>query len=205
MKKRYTYITILVCLILLIAASVHTGLFKKISEPERMTSDFYDWYLGNVYLKNQPKTSPPDVPVESLNSKGVYYIDSTKNIAFLKNTGYFSDKYFAQETKKYDACSKDLAKVDVNKVAQSGGFASDFVDSGSCLFLSGFPWVGGMGEAVDSASVINSEIKGDNATVVVALKIQGKIYSYATVNLDKENEKWLITNISISYTKPIHG
>ena len=202
MKKTYIYITILVCLVLLIAVSVNVGFFKKYSEPEKVTSSFYNWYLGSVYLKNKPKTSPPDAPVEALSSNGVYYIDSTKNFSFLRNTGYFSEKYFTQEARKYDQCSKDLAKVDVKKVTESGGFASDFVDSGSCLFLSGFPWVGGMGEAINSSSIINSKIDGSNATVVVGLKIQDKIYSYATVNLSLESGKWLINNILISFSKP---
>jgi hypothetical protein len=200
-KNKWVFL-LLVLLVLLsgVLLSCQTKFFKKYSEPEKVVSNFYSWYLRDIYLKKRIES-----PILAINSLGLYQLDSKETFDYLRNTGYFSEQYFTNTQKKYDACNIELAKVDLKQIKESGA-VDPSENINNCDFLHSMIWTGGMGEQMDSFEIIDSNIAdfktGSVASVLIRLKPYG---SYASVNLSLENNKWLIDNIGINFYDAVKG
>jgi hypothetical protein len=168
-----------------------------LNEPEKVVSNFYNWYLKDIYLKKDVES--PDIILKN----NIYQIDPSNHIKFLKDSGYFSDLLYKNELPMYEKCDKKLKEVKVEDVKREGDFPPDHVDGNDCSFLSYFIWTGGQGETFDDKiKILNSTIDTNKAEVLVVIKSYGKDYSYPQVTLLKENGKWKISDISVSFDKP---
>jgi len=162
---------------------------------------FYRWYLTDIYLKEP--ASEAEGPRAVPGKNGYYYLDTTKHRAFLRKTGYFSPRFYANEQLLFTNCTQHLRRVSVKQVEESGGFAGDFVDGPACDFLQWMVWTGGQGEALNTIKIKKTTLLADSAVVVAALgdSASGAAYEYSTprVTLVKEEGEWEISRITISY------
>jgi hypothetical protein len=172
------------------------------NDPEKVAIDFYQYYLTNVYGKNN-QIAAPTVRLTG----GIYQIDPTQYLKFLNESGFFSSTFYQNELPKFDTCNKALKTITVKQVTDSGGFPTDFVPGDACGFMSFNQWVGGQGEKLDTANVLNSKINSDMAqvTLVIGQKLDETYsynYSYPTITLVRENGKWKIGGITVAFKKP---
>ena len=167
---------------------------QQTDDPGKVVLNFYKWYLKSIYLKKS--VEGPEV---ILTKDSIYEIDATKHINFLKESGYFSPKFYENEIQLYNRCGEQLKKVNVKQVEESGGLAADFVESEDCSFLSWMVWTGGQGEELSTVEIKSSNSKADIATVIAVIGDEtGFKYSNPTVTLVKENGEWKISKILIS-------
>ena len=178
---------------------------KALNEPEKVAYDFYQYYLTNIYGKNEKFEFPDD----KLNNDGIYQLDLTEHIKLLNESGFFSPQFYENEKPEFNLCNEGLKTVSVKEVndALFGQFPEHFVKNGGCGFMRGYRWVGGMGETLDIVNVVKSEISGDMAkvTVVIGQKEDDRYsynYSYPVVTLLKEDGQWKISDIKLSFDKP---
>jgi hypothetical protein len=64
-------------------------------------------------------------------------------------------------------------------------------------------WVGGQGQPLDTATILNSKVSNTTATVnlVIGQKLDDTYssnFSYPVVSLDSENGQWKITAINLT-------
>jgi len=168
---------------------------NELNDPEKIVLNFYRWYIKNIYLKKNVEG-----PIAKLISNNIYELDATEHIKFIKSAGYFSTSFYKNEIAKFDSCSECLKNTDLKLIADEG---FDILDCDCCNFLNSMIWTGGQGEEITTANIIKSEISSNSALVIVVLGLtDDDKYSYPNVTLLKENNKWKIDNITISFNNP---
>ena len=193
-KRNYIIFTVIVIGMALFFVFHDNFKSKVLNEPEKVTLDFYQYYLRDIYKKYYSIESPS----AKLNSDGIYQLDPTEHIKFLNESGYFSPKFYENEIPLFEKCNDDLKAVSVQEVNESGTFPEEFAST--CDFVFYHQWVGGQGEELNTVDIINSEIIGNTASVtaVVGSRESGP-YSYPVVTLLSENGEWRISDIEISF------
>lgn len=195
-KAKKNYIIFIVLVIGMVLFFVFHDNFKSkvLSEPEKVTLDFYQYYLRDIYKKYDSVESPS----AKLNSYGIYQLDPTEHIKFLNESGYFSPKFYENETPLFEKCDDDLKLVSVQEVNEAGTFPEEFASA--CDFVFYHQWVGGQGEELNTVDIVKSEMAGDMASVMVVIgNRESGPYSYPIVTLKKESDGWKIIDIEISF------
>jgi hypothetical protein len=169
--------------------------------PAEVVSRFYQWYLRDIYL--QEPSLDAEGPRARPNKNGHYYLDTSKHRAFLRKSGYFSPRFYANEQLLIENCNHQLRQVSVKQVEKSGGSAGDLVDGSACDFLRWMVWTGGQGESLNTVNIKKTTLRADSAVVVAALgdSASGAAYEYSQprVTLFKEKGEWKISRITISF------
>lgn len=185
---------------IILTVALSLTIFKSSSNdilntPEKVVLKFYQWYLKDIYLKKYD-----DQPKVILTKDSIYKLDLSKSINFLKQCGYFSDKFYNNEKAMFSSCDEQLKKVNPRQVEETGVPPSMFVEGNACDFLNYMVWTGGQGEALTAVEIKSSKILADSAIVIAIIEdAKGYKYSYPQVTLLKENEEWKISRIVISY------
>ena len=164
---------------------------KTLNEAEKVTLTFYETYLKNFYEGDGHET-----PVVGITTDSTYYLDTLDHIKFLDKLGCFSSEYYKNRTEVYNACRAELKKLNPGEL--------DGPPDGDCAFMTFMIWTGGQGETLNTADILKSSITDSTAKVVVAIgdSIGKYIYSYPTVELIREDNKWKISGIDLSYDRP---
>ncbi len=166
--------------------------------PSEQVLKFYTWYLHEFYLK-KPVEAPEIVLSPDSSS---YHLDPAEHLAFLKSSGYFSDKFYERELPACNACEAKLRSIDARSILRAGGSPIDPVDGRACAFLGWMPWTGGQGETLNTVNLVGADQIADSATVTIMLSDSAaEPYSYPRVTLLKEKNAWKICRIVISYDK----
>jgi hypothetical protein len=169
--------------------------------PAEVVRRFYRWYLTAVYLKEP--SAEAEAPRALPGKNGRYYLDTTKHRAFLRQAGYFSPRFYANEQLLFDNCNHQLRQVSAKQVEESGSFAGDLVNGSACDFLRWMVWTGGQGESLNTVHIKKTTLLADSAVVVAALgdSASGADYEYShpRVTLIKEKGEWKISRITISF------
>lgn len=197
--QKLSKIIYLVFALLVIGAAAFLIFFEKdkskvLNEPEKVTLDFYRYYLKDIYNTNDSVESPS----AKLNSNGIYQLDTSEHVKFLNESVYFSSTFYENEIPVFEKCNEDLKTVTVEEVTDAGTFPEEFADA--CDFVFYHQWVGGQGEELNTVDIVKSEVAQEFAkvTVVVGNRESGP-YSYPIVTLKKEIGGWKISDIELSF------
>jgi hypothetical protein len=168
-----------------------------LNAPEKAVLKFYQWYLKDIYLKKGEEH-----PGVILTKDSIYKLVRTNHIDFLKNSGYFSDKFYDNEIPMFENCDEQLKKVKPKQVEESGSSPADIFEGkiNVCDFMFYQVWTGGQGEDLSTVQIKNSKVTTDSATVIAVIgDSSGYKYSYPRVTVLKENGAWKISRIVISF------
>lgn len=170
---------------------------KTEDEPQAVALNFYKWYLKDIYLKKYVES-----PEITLTKDSIYVLDATKHKEFLQTSGYFSPKFYDNEITVFKNCENKLKFVKWKEVEESGAInPADYVEGNECNFTFYQVWTNGQGETINKAEIDKYSTKGDTSLVVIKLSdsLQGGVYSKPYVSMVKENGKWKISKIKISF------
>ncbi len=157
---------------------------KKEQQPEKVITDFLNWYkdnmhsLGKIELVNNSNNATYD----STKFYAVNFDSTEKYLTAFKNSGFVSDKYIDQWRQYFKRCDDQFKKNPQND-GPATGFEFDFV-----------MWSQDYEDDLNNLAKINfsdKEIKTDQCIVNVIFSSGMKIKYWLTL----ESGKWLIDDI----------
>ncbi|KAF2509105.1 hypothetical protein [Flavobacterium foetidum] len=167
------------------------------NEPQNVALAFYNWYLKDIYLKKFVES--PDVV---LSKDSIYVLDVSEHKKFLKTSGYFSSKFYENEKLSFKDCEDKLRTVSWKQVEESGAVnPAEYVEGNECAFTHYMIWTNGQGETLNKAEIEKYSVKANTAVVVLKVSdsLEGGFYSRPHVSMVKENGKWKISKIEVTF------
>lgn len=151
-------------------------------EVEAFVTEFYTWYLDEIYLKGNQDDFPDFILV-----KNEYFaLDTINYFQFLKKSKYFSEQFLINERNKIADCNKVLKQVSAKEVEDYAIPSEGILE---CRFMEYMQWVGCQGEEIDHVDIKKTnQIAQHNFEVIVQLcdEIKVTVSNYNSIyRIDK--------------------